>query len=163
MNDVLSVSLSLEVSFTWLCKGYGGSRAMGVITALGIIQLNAPSIPRWRSSSSAFYLCAPYRRLKGQEGQRAVWGGRSMSRSSGWTSCRLAFPTTGWILFTGNYLLTHSGRAVQTARDRLLKRSPSAKKQTAVTTPALKNHTITFTQDNLFLDANRKGGVAKGR
>lgn len=91
------LSLSLEVSFTWLCKGYRGSRAMGVITALGIIQLNTPYIPPWLSPSPSF-LCPPcslWRWLKrwggrGRGGPRAVWAGHSMTRSSGWTRRHLA-------------------------------------------------------------------------
>lgn len=73
----------------------GGLRAMGVITALGIIQLNVPtnhSLPPPTPPPgilSLFLFFSLYSmqgvgEAAGLLGQRAVWAGCSMTRSSGW-------------------------------------------------------------------------------
>lgn len=92
-SSVISVAWSM-LSLWFFYKALqrlGSSRAMVVITALGIIQLSGPSVPPGVLPPLSF-LCPPCCLWKGlrQGGQRAVWAWCSVTRSSGWTRSCLA-------------------------------------------------------------------------
>lgn len=138
MRHTLSLSLSLRF-FYMAQQQPGSSRAMVVITALGIIQLNAPSVPR---SVLFFSPVIP-----------AVCGGGGGSRGSG--------ISLGWVLRdpviwldTQASWLGAGGECEQALRESVLEDWDCPFR--CIHYRQTFNHTITLRQDKLFLVLNRK-------